>query len=56
MEGVKNPRVKICCISSKNEAFLAIKHGASALGLVGNMPSGPGVINDDLIPFAGFNN
>jgi phosphoribosylanthranilate isomerase len=40
------PRVKICCISSPAEAAWAIKHGASALGLVGNMPSGPGVISD----------
>lgn len=43
------PRVKICCISSIDEARLAIKYGASALGLVGNMPSGPGVIDDRLI-------
>lgn len=43
------PRVKICCISSVNEAFTAIKYGASALGLVGQMPSGPGVITDELI-------
>lgn len=42
-------RVKICCISSIDEAKLAIKYGASALGLVSNMPSGPGVINEDLI-------
>lgn len=42
-------RVKICCISSVEEASLAVKYGASALGLVGNMPSGPGVISDDLI-------
>ena len=42
-------RVKICCISSKEEAQQAIKHGANGLGLVGNMPSGPGVIGDDLI-------
>ncbi len=28
---------------------MAIRHGASALGLVANMPSGPGVISDDLI-------
>ncbi len=40
------PRVKICCISSKEEAFAAIGLGASALGLVGSMPSGPGVISD----------
>jgi phosphoribosylanthranilate isomerase len=44
-----NPRVKICCISSPVEAALAIKHGAAALGLVGQMPSGPGIIDDDLI-------
>jgi len=41
--------VKICCIGSKVEADLAIKYGASSLGLVGNMPSGPGVIDDVLI-------
>ncbi len=43
------PRVKICCISSIEEAKTAIELGASALGLVGNMPSGPGVIGNDLI-------
>lgn len=42
-------RVKICCISSVEEAKTAIEFGASALGLVGPMPSGPGVIDDDLI-------
>jgi len=42
-------RVKICCISSTDEAKMAIRYGASALGLVANMPSGPGVISDDLI-------
>lgn len=42
-------RVKICCISSIEEAQLAIKYGASALGLVSSMPSGPGVIDEDLI-------
>ncbi len=42
-------RVKICCISSVDEAKMAIGYGASALGLVANMPSGPGVISDDLI-------
>jgi phosphoribosylanthranilate isomerase len=39
------PRVKICCISSIAEANLAIKYGAAALGLVSEMPSGPGVID-----------
>ena len=43
------PRVKICCISSVDEARMAIEHGASALGFVGRMPSGPGVIGDELI-------
>ena len=42
-------RVKICCIASVEEAWLAIEHGASALGLVSEMPSGPGVIAEDLI-------
>jgi phosphoribosylanthranilate isomerase len=42
-------RVKICCISSLEEARLAIGHGADALGLVGKMPSGPGPIADELI-------
>jgi len=49
MKGTLNPSVKICCISSQAEAQMAIAYGASALGLVGNMPSGPGVIGDDLI-------
>lgn len=43
------PRVKICCISSVAEAALAIRHGAAALGLVSAMPSGPGVIAEELI-------
>jgi len=43
------PRIKICCISSIDEARTAVSFGASALGLVGPMPSGPGVIEDDLI-------
>ena len=43
------PRVKICCIGSVEEARMAISYGASALGLVSEMPSGPGVIPEDLI-------
>lgn len=43
------PRIKICCIKSIDEAKMAIKAGASAIGLVGKMPSGPGPIEDDLI-------
>lgn len=43
------PRIKICCISSVNEARQAVQYGASALGFVSHMPSGPGVIADELI-------
>lgn len=48
-EAARKPRVKICCIGSRAEARLAVEHGASALGLVSDMPSGPGVIPDELI-------
>jgi len=41
-------RIKICCISSIGEARTAIQYGADALGLVGEMPSGPGIISDNL--------
>jgi phosphoribosylanthranilate isomerase len=43
------PRIKICCISTVDEADIAVRAGASALGLVGKMPSGPGVISDEEI-------
>ncbi len=43
------PKVKICCIKNTGEAALAISCGASALGLVAAMPSGPGVITEDEI-------
>lgn len=42
-------RLKVCCISSAEEARIAVEAGASALGLVGKMPSGPGPIPDSLI-------
>lgn len=42
-------KVKICCINSISEAKLAMEYGASAIGLVGRMPSGPGPIEDELI-------
>ena len=42
-------RIKICCISSVEEARLAIDYGADALGLVGKMPSGSGPISDEQI-------
>jgi phosphoribosylanthranilate isomerase len=43
------PRIKICCINSIDEAKTAIEFGASAIGLVARMPSGPGPIPDELI-------
>jgi len=49
MQPTARPRVKICCISSVGEARTAVRYGASALGLVSSMPSGPGVIGEDLI-------
>lgn len=42
-------RIKICCIASLAEAWLAIEAGASAIGLVSAMPSGPGVISEERI-------
>jgi phosphoribosylanthranilate isomerase len=38
--------VKICCIADVDEARLAIGAGASAIGLVSAMPSGPGPIEE----------
>jgi phosphoribosylanthranilate isomerase len=49
MKATRTPRVKICCIGSVAEGALALECGASALGLVSYMPSGPGVISDELI-------
>jgi phosphoribosylanthranilate isomerase len=42
-------RVKICCVQNLDEARMAIKFGADAIGLVGKMPSGPGPIEDSTI-------
>jgi phosphoribosylanthranilate isomerase len=49
MKATRTPRIKICCIGNVDEAALAIECGASALGLVSHMPSGPGVIGDECI-------
>ena len=43
------PRIKVCCIASLEEARLAIAGGADALGLVSEMPSGPGPIPEERI-------
>jgi phosphoribosylanthranilate isomerase len=45
----KRPRIKICCIADEREAALAVGFGATAVGLVGAMPSGPGPIPDEAI-------
>ena len=42
-------RLKVCCIASPEEARLAIRSGATAVGLVSAMPSGPGPIDEPLI-------
>jgi phosphoribosylanthranilate isomerase len=42
-------RVKVCCIASVEEMRTAVECGASAVGLVSEMPSGPGVIPEELI-------
>src|SRR5712692_10256827 len=49
MQPTLKPRVKICCMGSIQEAQLAIRYGASAVGLVSAMPGGPGIIEEDLI-------
>ena len=41
--------IKICCIASLEEARLALRHGATSIGLVSRMPSGPGPIPEALI-------
>ncbi len=43
------PIIKICCIQDRTEAQLAMDLGANALGLVSEMPSGPGIISLDQI-------
>ena len=45
----RKPFIKICCITNQQDADLAIAAGADALGLVSQMPSGPGVIADAVI-------
>ena len=42
-------RIKICCMATLDEARMAIAHGASAVGLVSRMPSGPGPIEESVI-------
>lgn len=46
---MKDIRLKVCCISSAEEARTALKCGAHSLGLVSSMPSGAGIISDEKI-------
>jgi phosphoribosylanthranilate isomerase len=39
--------VKICCITTPAALALAVGHGADAIGLVGPMPSGTGILDLD---------
>ena len=52
---ITKTKVKVCCIKNLEEANLALKYGADALGLVSEMPSGPGVISEDEIAFISAN-
>ena len=42
-------RVKICCIQSHDEAMMAVRYGAAAVGLVSVVPSGPWVLAEERI-------
>ncbi len=41
--------IKVCCIQSEAEVHRAVRAGATHVGLVGAMPSGPGPIDDGSI-------
>src|SRR3954471_22612048 len=47
MEPPAHTRVKVCCMKSIEEVWMAIQAGASAIGLVSPMPSGPGPISNE---------
>ena len=47
MESPAHTRVKVCCMKSIEEVWMAIEAGASAVGLVSPMPSGPGPISNE---------
>jgi phosphoribosylanthranilate isomerase len=42
-------RVKICCIQNYNEAMMAVRYGASAVGLVAAMQNDPRVLTEECI-------
>lgn len=41
--------IKVCCIQNEAELGIAVRAGATHVGLVGEMPSGPGPIPDEEI-------
>ncbi len=47
MKPPAHTRVKVCCMKSIDEVWMAIDAGASAIGLVSPMPSGPGPISNE---------
>ena len=47
MKSPSHTRVKVCCMKSIDEVWMAIEAGASAVGLVSPMPSGPGPISNE---------
>ncbi len=49
MHPLTRVRIKICCIASIDELWTAVNAGASAIGLVSAMPSGPGPIPESRI-------
>jgi phosphoribosylanthranilate isomerase len=48
-DDLKRTRIKICCMSSVDEIRIAVRAGADALGFVSAMPSGAGIISEELI-------
>lgn len=49
MEPSAGTRIKICCMQSVEEAALAVRYGADAVGFVSAMPSGLGPISEERI-------
>ena len=42
-------RVKICCMQSYDEAMMAVRYGASAVGMISAVPSSPWVLAEERI-------
>jgi len=46
---MNSTKLKICCIQNIDEANLSVQYGAYSVGLVSEMPSGPGIISEKRI-------